>query len=144
MQTASLREKFDKELRSREQEARSRFERDLLVFPCGLNLHCLLPSSYFLQDMQHSYESTIARKDSELSSLLNSMRQSAQQSLDAAEFEAKLEAELEKRRVSDDKTRAALTELAEANANLQETRSHLEETMKIGISSYSISTFIYC
>ena len=43
-----------------------------------------------LLDMQHSYEATIAKKENDLSSLLQSIRQTESQNEDIKEFQTKM------------------------------------------------------
>ena len=55
LEMTGFRERFEIELRNREHEIRSKFEREQL-------------------DLQQSFEGTVSRKDSEIASLLNSLR----------------------------------------------------------------------
>ena len=65
--------------------------------------------------------------------MLHSVKESAQQTQDSLDFESKLEIEIEKRRLAEDRTRSALTELADVNARIQELQSQLEDANRFGI-----------
>ena len=71
------------------------------------------------------------------------MKESAQQTQDSLDFESKLEIEVEKRRLAEDKTRSALTELADVNARIQELQSQLEDANRFGIL-YIHSHVLFC
>ena len=111
--------------------------------------------------MQHSYEATIAKKENDLSSLLQSIRQTESQTEDVKEFQTKMgesfyvvhwflmkwccryvwsyceqlyyeEYETGKRRAAEEKLRNTLVELAQANEKVQELYTQLEESKKYG------------
>lgn len=92
---SSMREKIDLEMRNREHTLRSMFERNQL-------------------ELQQQCEESIARKDSELSSVMSSLNALNQRNLEGEERQGMLETEVQKRRELEERLRSTLTELATA------------------------------
>lgn len=90
---ASMRDKYDLEVISRERSLRSALETQQMEF-------------------QQQYEDSLARKEVELSSLVNSLNEFNLRSLEDKERHSMLNSELQKRRDLEERLRASLTELA--------------------------------
>ena len=93
----AMRDKIEAETRSREHSLRSALERQQ-------------------QELQQQSEDSLARKDSELSSLMNSLNALNQRSLEDGERKGMLDSEIQKRRELEERLRTALTELGSAQS----------------------------
>ena len=90
---STMRERLETESRNREHSIRSAFERQQL-------------------EIEQRCEGSLARKDSEISSLMNSLNDHNQRNLENIERQSMLESEVQKRRELEERLRTSLTELA--------------------------------
>lgn len=105
-----MRSRFDTELRSRDQALRDSFERRQL-------------------EQQQEWEGALATKETEMSSLLSTLNDLHQRHLEADERAKMLEFEITKRRDVEDRLRATLTQLAEAQTAHQELQTRADASM---------------
>lgn len=126
----SMREKIDLEMRNKEHSLRCTFERQQL-------------------DLQQQCEDSLARKDCELSSLMNSLNALNQRNLESEERQGMLETEVQKRRELEERLRVSFTELASAQTiyhemqakyDTLEKKMHAAEVSKIRSDKQSTDT----
>jgi hypothetical protein len=103
----AMRDKIEAETRSREHSLRSALERQQL-------------------ELQQQSEDSLARKDSELSSLMNSLNALNQRSLEDEERKGMLDCEIQKRRELEERLRSSLTELGSAQSLNHELQAKCE------------------
>lgn len=103
----AMRDKIEAETRSREHSLRSALERQQL-------------------ELQQQSEDSLARKDSELSSLMNSLNALNQRSLEDEERKGMLDCEIQKRRELEERLRTSLTDLGSAQSLNHELQAKCE------------------
>lgn len=105
---ALMRERFDVELRDREQLVRSDLDRAQMEF-------------------QQNFESLLERKEAQVTSLLSTVNDSSQRAIEAEERGISLQHEVTKRRELEERLRTALCEVADTRTLARETQTKFED-----------------